>query len=242
MRYCPAAGGDGKRSEGGHTHATRLSLGGATVQPRPAAPGEGAGGQRRLCPALPLPPRYRRPGVSPCPGPLTGSGCPARSEAVPLLFVSLSSPGRRRCGRPAGGRGAVRRDAPAVRVRRRLLRRSGGLAAACFPSGRPPPPLFFFSPHYYSFNFYRYLAGMGFAATVFVGGGKRGSAAGGAPRLVCAGSVVAQPWPSQDSRRSRREPCPGHPCPPGRWGGNLGRGMQRGGLCGCGLAGLPLPR
>lgn len=118
-----------------------------------------------------------------------------------------------------------------MRVRRRLLPRRGW--RRCSPcSGWP-----FF--HYYSFNFYWYFTRGGFRVCRFrsygfVGRGKRGNAAGGAPRLVCAGSVIAQPSPSQDCHRSRREPCPGHPCPPGgsrTWN-------ARGGLCSYG-SGFP---
>lgn len=235
MRYCPAAaGGDGKEVEG-------PSLGGATVHPRPAAPGghprggSGASASRCLC-RPPASARYRWPGVSRCLRPLTRTGCPARSGAprvssspsVTVVVAGVGGP---------GGRGVARR-APAE-----CAPCAGPAPAGCFRAGCCLLSSGWRFFYYYS-DFYWYLTAGCVCVCVFVNAAfadavlwveeSGGIAARGSRRFVRAGSVIVHPSPSQDSHRSRREPCPGHSCPPG----DLGRGMQG---VGCAAAGSGFP-
>lgn len=173
------------------------------------------------------PAQSRRAGVSPVPGPPDRSRVLGAERGIPLLLVSRGCRGR---GRPGGGRRAVRRDAPLVRIRprravcaRRLLR-AGASAAACLPRAA------LFCAIILTGTSPGWVSRMLFRSDGFVGRGKRGDAAGGAPRFVCAGSVVAQPSPSRDSHRS---PEAAVSRPPVSSGGSR-TWNAGGGLCGCG--------
>lgn len=230
MRYCPAAAkGDGKEG-GGEGTLTGRGDGSPQANGARRAP---AGGQRRLCPALPVPPptsaQYRRPGVSRCPDPLTGAGCPVRSE-TPRSSSSPSVPWSSPVWAAGGGARSGEVGARGMRA--------GANAAACLPR-----LFFFFTIMILIFigTSLGRVSRVPFSQLRFCGQrAKRGNAAGGAPRFVrlrarWLGESAASPPP----RHKTAIASGGNRVPATRvpWGASR-TWNAKGGLC----AGFPLPR